>query len=905
MSSQKDDSKLLGIKRKKKESNEKKVSLYKGYGKNEVLTEQKTFKKINEFNEYLSKLKNPFYISDDKIIDLNDYDNRVIFFYSNALSKIYQEENNTEIFNDYKLYLYNYITEKEEDPIKIDYPMTLDKLLVGHKFFFDLPNENCPKFYKGNDEHLPILISFFSSTNYNLFHLYMRKNSGTTLYLMKQMERKNEGFIYFDLRKLKEIIFNSKDINKFKNELKKFIFYSLFNVKSSYSDINIGFSQIEKYYYFIISKIELNQIKFNSNNFINNLFNVYITLFENEILEYLKLEEKNEYKNLTFIIDHYNYEISCDIFDKILNGKEKKIENLKFLITHSFNSRKEIDEFFAYLDDNKYIQNDRFTNLIKGIVVIRKSTIIGYYEEMYSFGKENFDDKNLEVLKMYKDELLDNFNLITPNYFYKFIDYMKDKEKNEKNEKTFASFLKNMSHEIELAIRNFYDDKLEDEYFFLSKYYNQYIKKNNKSTDIQQINLIKKNIPLNYFIIKFSKDKKDILDISPSCNLVKKIINKMSNNFSSILYQSEYFENLQNQGEKGNILQGAIEENLKKDPSILLNYNEKTLVFEIEHLIPSAKNINNEKKDPVEDYFKWISGKTNYTCESKELFFSKTEQNDMNNLYNIISKEKYENIILIQKDVYGKKYDFGIIKLIGENSFVIFAFQVTVSRDNKKFRSVNSNLEKDIRYLTDKISYYLKRDNSKGFYLFYVLDNQEKEETNLLNNSINIGKSKQVNYKNYLDNKLNNQVYLLYFSRKFLKFESEDGKIIRELTFEKESIKFNYLNINHYFFDDFTKKIFNKVIDIFLIKIGKFFIDLYDYNNIIGNYLIITKLDGSNATAIINNNCHKIHTIYIKQSTMKQISNDEVFEPKESYFFEIINPNDINNISLFSEINLN
>ena len=58
---------------------------------------------------------------------------------------------------------------------------------------------------------------------------------------------------------------------------------------------------------------------------------------------------------------------------------------------------------------------------------------------------------------------------------------MKDKEKNEKNEKTFASFLKNMSHEIELAIRNFYDDKLEDEYFFLSKYYNQYIKKNNKS----------------------------------------------------------------------------------------------------------------------------------------------------------------------------------------------------------------------------------------------------------------------------------------------------------------------------------------------------------------------------------------------------------------------------------------
>ena len=61
--------------------------------------------------------------------------------------------------------------------------------------------------------------------------------------------------------------------------------------------------------------------------------------------------------------------------------------------------------------------------------------------------------------------------------------------------------------------------------FFMSKYYNINFKKldkNNKS----QIDFIKNNLPLNYFIIKFKPGKKEILDIIPSCNLVKRIIEK-------------------------------------------------------------------------------------------------------------------------------------------------------------------------------------------------------------------------------------------------------------------------------------------------------------------------------------------------------------------------------------------
>ena len=923
--SEENSEKLLGYKRRKKESNEKEVFLYDSYGKNEVLSEKKSFKKINEFDDYLNTLKNPYFILNGIINDLNNFENRRFFFYSEDVSKIYQKEDDSEILNDYKKYLYDYL-DIDSKPIKINYPMTLDKLLLGPTFFFDLPSENCPKFYKGKDGHLSKLLMFIDSSDYNLFHLYMRKNSGTTLYLMKQMERKNEGFIYFDLRKLNAIILNNNNNKtKFKDEFKKFIFYSLFNVKSSYIDINIGYKQIEKYYFFILNQIDLNLYNININNFINNIFDLFIKLYEKEILSYLKLEKEREYQTLIMIIDHYNYEIEYDKINKILNRKENN-ERLKFIIVHSFNSKKEINEFFENLNNNNYVQYKGRKGYIKGIEVIKNKTIIGYYEEMYAFDEKNFEDEDLKILKIYKDELLDNFGLVNPDYFYKFIKYMKDKQKNEKNNKILAGFLKKISQEIELIIRNFYDNKLEDQYFFLSKYYKEYLEKKNNEQYIKQIDLIKKNIPLNYFIIKFSNDTKDIVDIIPSCNLVKRIITKMSKNFSSVIYQSEFYTNLQNQGEKGNILQEAVEENLRKDPSILLNYTEKTYIFEMEYLIPTSTYNNGIKEDPVIEYNKLINRKANNNNENIVSFMSEKEKDDMNIFSQRILNEnkKYENIIIFQKDAYGKNYDFAIIKLIENSFFVLFVFQVTVSRETKKFKSVNILLEKDIAYLIDKFEYYLKGYKSKGFYLIYVLDNQENEDINLLNNKKDIKKNTNVEYKKGLNSKIKDIVYLLYFDRKYLKFLSEDGKIIKEMTFEKEKekekgkenekenekekekeyIKFIYSDINHYFLDNYTKKFFDKVIDIFMIKVGKFFVDNYDFSNIIGNFLIITKFSDKSATAIININGQKFHSIQANNAIMKQIQNVTVFEERESYYFEIINPDNINTISLFSEISI-
>ena len=129
-------------------------------------------------------------------------------------------------------------------------------------------------------------------------------------------------------------------------------------------------------------------------------------------------------------------------------------------------------------------------------------------------------------------------------------------------------------------------------------------------------------------------------------------------------------------------------------------------------------------------------------------------------------------------------------------------------------------------------------------------------------------------------------------------------KRMRKRKRKRKNIKFIYSDINHYFLDNYTKKFFDKVIDIFMIKVGKFFVDNYDFSNVIGNFLIITKFSDKSATAIININGQKFHSIQANKAIMKQIQNVTVFEERESYYFEIINPDNINTISLFSEISI-
>lgn len=906
-------------KKRKKDSNDKKVYLYENYENNEILKEEKTFGNLEELSSYLSSLKNPYTIIDGKAVNLDTVKNQHYFFYSKDVNIVYEKEDNTYIYEDYKYYFSEY-EETKEERIKIKYPMLLNKLIVAPKFFFDLPIINCPKFYKGIDDYQMGLLLFFVTRKSNIFNLFIRKKSGSTLYIMKQMSRWNEYFIYFDLRKLKNILqINQVDKPEFIKQIKRFIFYSLFNIRAVNYDIKEGFNIIEEYYYYIWKEIYNSLSMNNTNNFIKILFDSYIKLYKDYIHALVLKEEKEYNQKMIFILDHYKDEID---YEYITQTSKKNDATLKFLIKHSLNNKKENEKLFRYLDDDNY--KIETTLISKGIEVIKNKIMIGYYEGMYDFDIANFDD--VKILKLYKDEILANFGLNNPSYIYKFIDFLKDKNQSEKDHIIFSKFLKIMATEIELDIRNYYNNNLTDEYFFISKYYDAFIEKKGVR-DKKKIDFIKNNIPLDYFIIKYAKKSKDILDIIPSCNLVKNIILKKSKNFSSVIYQSDYYNKTDNQEEKEKILQRAVEERIKNEPSLLLNYTEKTLIFEIECIIPSAKIMQSERNNPVEKYYKAKTGTTINLNQDIFFYMSQQEKEDMNNLSKAISQEKdsYQNIILIQKVSNAKNYNMGIIKFINEKSFILILSQITLSQAKNNFEGVNKTLEQDILYITNKIENFLAGYKSAGVYLFYILDlddndqlsnelvktdkqdkkdskfTEQKSSTSQSKKTINIDK---IDFKKGLNKELREKVYLLFFGRKYLNFYTQDGKKIKELAFKNKEIQLLTSDIQHYFLEENIQNMFEKVISIFNIKIGKLYLDNYDYNDIIGNFLILTKLNNTHVTIVINIEDKKLNFLEIKNNVIEQVMIETHYDEKISYFFEIINKKDINPNSMFSKISI-
>ena len=138
-----------------------------------------------------------------------------------------------------------------------------------------------------------------------------------------------------------------------------------------------------------------------------------------------------------------------------------------------------------------------------------------------------------------------------------------------------------------------------------------------------------------------------------------------------------------------------------------------------------------------------------------------------------------------------------------------------------------------------------------------------------------------------------------------MKFISEKGKIIKELIYMNKNINFVTSDINQYFLDEYIQKIFNKTIKIYNIEIGKMFIDLYDFTDKIGNLLIITKINNMKVSVVIIVKGKTIHTIEADNGIMQENVNNELNYPeKESYYFEIINPDEVNIISHFSKINI-
>ena len=131
----KEENEFLRKKRKEKGSYEKEVCIYDKHGDNEYIKEIKSFKELEDFENYISSLKSPYTLINGKVFDLNTSCNCEFFFRDNDVKNIYQRDNNEKIFEYYKQYYYQY--ENELEHIYREYPVALDKILLAPEFYFD------------------------------------------------------------------------------------------------------------------------------------------------------------------------------------------------------------------------------------------------------------------------------------------------------------------------------------------------------------------------------------------------------------------------------------------------------------------------------------------------------------------------------------------------------------------------------------------------------------------------------------------------------------------------------------------------------------------------------------------------------------------------------------------------
>ena len=141
------------------------------------------------------------------------------------------------------------------------------------------------------------------------------------------------------------------------------------------------------------------------------------------------------------------------------------------------------------------------------------------------------------------------------------------------------------------------------------------------------------------------------------------------------------------------------------------------------------------------------------------------------------------------------------------------------------------------------MEHYLPGYHSKSAHLIYILDknneniiqklnesnkfipNEKKSNSDLEDNNDQI-----INYKHKIPKNLEKNVHLIFFSRKFLYFFDIEGKMVKELICIDDNIKFETSDSYHYFLIEYFQKIFDKVIREFNIKVGKYYINLYDFN---------------------------------------------------------------------------
>jgi len=835
------------IGKKIKRSNEKKIQFIEFDEKGRQKIEDKKFKDSQELDSFLLTLQNPYALDDGELIDLSSLAYREEMLLRNNFL-VYDIKKNEKFIEEYQLLFKDFI-ENESNDIVVKYPYPIKQICFDMNYFFNINLEKYPSFFGIETRIFHLYLNLlFVSVEKSFLHLFYRPKSGTTMQIFKVINNIVENIIYIDLRKLSEILnnFNVK-------EMKKFIIYSLFWFLkcNNKEELVKNYNSLEKY----SEEIFLSIIKKKNN----------INIFDcvKSFVDFLKPKEGK----FVLILDHFNNK-KIEVYEiyKIIS------KNIKIIIVQPLETVLDIEDFFRYIENyNRYYKKNT-----KGVEFYKNDKYMAYYYETYPLKEYIFEE--FEILSLYKSEILENFNYHTHIYFLEFLEFMKQKEKKEKKMELFVSFIGELKRKIKKNIRKFYNNNMNNEIYFIWKFYNYYINKDNNDNNIQEIestiNLLAKNLPMEYFILIFEskKDSKKIIEIKPCFKLIEKIINEIAQNFTTIIYQSDYYEKV-NESEKGYIFENAVIETLQMNPKLFF-LNDNSSFTKFEFILPS-KEKNKEAKDPVEEFYK--------TQNNIKDYLNKIEINDMENLKKLYNENNnINNIFILQKDPRGKNYDFAIIKFLKNKKFILILCQVTIRTDTDKFKFINMSLHKDIFYLISKIEYFFQGYKSLGAQLIYILP--------LQNNNI------EIKYKNSLSINLNNIVHLLFF-HKNLYFYNEERKILENIKIEdRNEMKFKVLDkekINVFYGIDLNSKI-KAIKQAYNIILGKVFIFTFE-DYIVGNYLVVT-----NELFIIIINDKIVHKITYK-TELQEIEHYNLDDLKEKklYFIEILNPEDISFVSNF------
>ena len=99
------------------------------------MEKKKQFLKI-----YLRQIKNShifyhIYFHNGEIIDLSTKKNRSNFYYNKAATTLYEQKENIDLLNEYKLVFQEVIDESKENYYKLEYPLNINRICFSQNFF--------------------------------------------------------------------------------------------------------------------------------------------------------------------------------------------------------------------------------------------------------------------------------------------------------------------------------------------------------------------------------------------------------------------------------------------------------------------------------------------------------------------------------------------------------------------------------------------------------------------------------------------------------------------------------------------------------------------------------------------------------------------------------------------------